>query len=160
MAISTVRPDGWPQTTIVGYANEGFTMYFLIFRSSQKFANIQQDDRVSIAVATEPKEIRETRAVYAGAIASEVTAPKLWERAWQLLVERHPNLADFELPDRSQAALMQADCKYLSVLDYGRAPGHTEAFTIGTEALETHAARTEDWGKSACQKGGNPKKPD
>ena len=40
MAFSTVRPDGWPQTTIVGYANVGLPIYFLIFRSSQKFANI------------------------------------------------------------------------------------------------------------------------
>jgi len=47
MAISTVRPDGWPQTTIAGYANDGLTLYFLIFRSGQKFANIDGDDRVS-----------------------------------------------------------------------------------------------------------------
>lgn len=33
MAISTLRADGWPQTTIVGYANDGLTLYFLIFRS-------------------------------------------------------------------------------------------------------------------------------
>ena len=41
MAISTVRPDGWPQTTMVGYANQGFDLFFLIFRASQKLANIQ-----------------------------------------------------------------------------------------------------------------------
>ena len=28
MAISTVRPDGWPQTTVVGYANRGFDIFF------------------------------------------------------------------------------------------------------------------------------------
>jgi nitroimidazol reductase NimA-like FMN-containing flavoprotein (pyridoxamine 5'-phosphate oxidase superfamily) len=50
MAISTVRPDGWPQTTMVGYANDGWDVYFLIFRESQKFNNISRDDRVSIAV--------------------------------------------------------------------------------------------------------------
>ena len=38
MAIATVRPDGWPQTTIVGYANDGLLLYFLISRSSQKLA--------------------------------------------------------------------------------------------------------------------------
>ncbi|MBV8908539.1 MAG: pyridoxamine 5'-phosphate oxidase family protein, partial [Sphingomonas sp.] len=43
MAISTVRPDGWPQTTIVGYANRGFDIHFLIFRGSQKYANLQHD---------------------------------------------------------------------------------------------------------------------
>ena len=40
MTIATVRPDGWPQATIVGYANEGFRLYFLIYRASQKFQNI------------------------------------------------------------------------------------------------------------------------
>ena len=53
MAISTVRPDGWPQTTIVGYAN-GLILYFLIFRASQKFANIAKDNRVSLAVGEKP----------------------------------------------------------------------------------------------------------
>lgn len=143
MAISTVRPDGWPQTTIVGYANEGFVIYFLIFRSSQKFANIQHDDRVSIAVADKPKDIHETTAVYAGAHASEVTDPKQRERAWQLLVERHPNLADFYPPDNSQTALMRAQCKYMSVLDYGKGLGHTEAFTLGGEVAKTEPARKD-----------------
>ena len=75
MAISTVRPDGWPQTTIVGYANDGLAIYFIIFRSSQKFANIQHDDRVSIAVGEEPRDLRNLKAVYAGAHAIEVNRP-------------------------------------------------------------------------------------
>src|ERR1700739_2230968 len=56
MAISTLRPDGWPQTTIVGFANEGLSLYFLIFRTSQKLANIRRDKRISIAVGGEAKE--------------------------------------------------------------------------------------------------------
>ncbi len=43
MAISTVRPDGWPQTTVVGYANQGFDIIFLIFRASQKFAKYPEE---------------------------------------------------------------------------------------------------------------------
>jgi len=34
MAIATVRPDGWPQSTIVGYANDGFLIYFMVSRNS------------------------------------------------------------------------------------------------------------------------------
>lgn len=73
MAISTVRPDGWTQATIVGYANAGLDIYFLVFRSSQKFANIQHDDRVAIAVGEEPENLSEAKAVFAGAHAAEVT---------------------------------------------------------------------------------------
>src|SRR5512132_966058 len=98
MAVSTVRPDGWPQTTIVGYANIGLVIYFLIFRASQKFENISKDNRVSIAVAPEPRNLGELQAVYAGATASEVVDPAERDQAWRLLVERHPNLADYELP--------------------------------------------------------------
>ena len=134
VAVSTVRPDGWPQTTIVGYANVGLTVYFLIFRSSQKFANIQQDDRISIAVGGEAADLNQLKAVYAGAHASEVTDPAERKAAWQILADRHPNLADFHMPDPSVAALMRADCRYVSVLDYSKGLGHTEALTIGVDA--------------------------
>jgi len=130
MAISTVRPDGWPQTTMVGYANNGWTVYVLIVRSSQKFVNIQRDDRVAIAVSGETSFLSDIKAVYAGAHANEVTDPKERANAWMSLLERHPNLADFGLPDDSETALMRAQCKYVSVLDYSKGIGHTEALTV------------------------------
>lgn len=133
MAISTVRPDGWPQTTMVGYANQGWALYFLIFRSSQKFANIQRDNRVAIAVSSETSFLGEIKAVYAGAHAGEVTVPEERAIAWTLLRERHPNLADFGLPDDSEAALMRAVCKHVSVLDYSKGIGHTETLTVGDD---------------------------
>lgn len=151
MAISTLRPDGWPQTTIVGYANDGLVIYFLIFRSSQKFANIRHDNRVSIAVGEEPKLMRELTAVYAGAQASEVVEPKEREAAWALLARRHPNLVDFDLPRSAEAALMRADCKHVSVLDYTKGYGHIEAFSMdGDRAKPTSGRRKDDWGSSVA----------
>ena len=148
MAISTVRPDGWPQTTMVGYANQGWAVYFLIFRPSQKFTNISRDNRVSLAVSGEPSFLGEIKAVYAGAHAVEVTDPAEPTLAWRLLAElkllnpigvgsaiaeRHPNLDDFGLPDNSETALMRATCKYVSVLDYSRGIGHTEALVVDAD---------------------------
>lgn len=131
MAISTVRPDGWPQTTIVGYANDGWDVYFMIFRSSQKFANIAANDRVSIAISNETSHLGDIKAVYAGAHAAEVIDPKERDLAWSMLLERHPNLADFGPPDLTDAALMRATCKYVSVLDYSKGIGYAEALTVG-----------------------------
>jgi nitroimidazol reductase NimA-like FMN-containing flavoprotein (pyridoxamine 5'-phosphate oxidase superfamily) len=133
MAISTVRPDGWPQATIVGYANDGWTIYFQIFRSSQKFDNIALDDRVAVAIGSEPQSLGEIKAVYAGAHASEVTDPAERKLAWQLLSDRHPSLAEFGGLDDPETALMRAKCKYVSVLDYSRGIGHTEALTVGEQ---------------------------
>jgi nitroimidazol reductase NimA-like FMN-containing flavoprotein (pyridoxamine 5'-phosphate oxidase superfamily) len=134
MAISTVRPDGWPQTTIVGYANEGWNIYFMIFRSSQKFANIQSDDRVSFAIGGDSNYLGDITAVYAGAHASEVVDDKEREHVWALLTQRHPNLADFGQPDPADAALMRAKCKHVSVLDYSKGIGHADALTINGDS--------------------------
>ncbi len=167
MAISTLRPDGWPQTTIVGYANDGLDIYFLVFRSSQKFLNIHNDDRVSIAIGAEPKNLDEAKAFFAGARASEVTDSVQRAHAWELLSQRHPNLNDFELPAISETGLMRATCHYVSLLDYSKGFGHTEAFTIGDDNPPTKPALlTDDWGISAARsksdksrKGGNRSHP-
>jgi len=130
MTVATVRPDGWPQATIVGYANEGLTLYFLIYRDSQKFANIAADSRIAIAVGDEPHSLREIKAVYAGCEVAEVTDVAERGHAWDLLAERHPNLTDLAPPQRSEVATMVAQCRYLSVLDYSKGIGHTEAVVV------------------------------
>lgn len=130
MAISTVRPDGWPQTTIVGYANRGFEIVFLIYRAGQKWANIQHDDRISIAVASEPLELNRLQAVYAGAHAKEITDEHEREDAWKQLMQRHANLAGSQIPEATEAVFMRARCKYVSVLDFTQGLGHREQFTV------------------------------
>src|SRR5450432_3056222 len=50
MTIATLRPDGWPQATTVGYVNEGLILYFLCALDSQKAANLARDDRVSLTI--------------------------------------------------------------------------------------------------------------
>lgn len=130
MAISTVRPDGWPQTTVVGYTNRGFEIFFLIFRSSQKYANIKHDGRISIAVAPEPAELEQLKAVYAGAVAQEITDPRERNEAWRLLMERHSNLAGFKIPHAKEAVFLRAQCRYVSVLDFSQGLGHRHQLTI------------------------------
>lgn len=130
MTIATVRPDGWPQATIVGYANQGFRLYFLVYRRSQKFGNMAHDNRVAITVAREPSQLREAKAVYAGCSVREVTKPAERSQAWRLLVDRHPNLAEFAPADDADVATMAADCKHVSVLDYSLGLGHCEALSL------------------------------
>jgi nitroimidazol reductase NimA-like FMN-containing flavoprotein (pyridoxamine 5'-phosphate oxidase superfamily) len=130
MTIATVRPDGWPQATIVGYANEGWSLYFLVYRDSQKFANITRDNRVAITVGCEPSEVQQIKAVYAGCDAFELTDLVERSRAWNLLAQRHPNLTDLAPPQAAEVATMVAHCRYVSVLDYTKSLGHTESFSV------------------------------
>jgi hypothetical protein len=141
MAIATNRPDGWPQNTIVGYANVGLLIYFMVFRLSQKQANISKDPRVAIAVGNEPAALTLLEAVYAGASAAEVTDPAEREFAWKLLSERHSNLSDYQLPEGGEAAIVRASCKFVSVLNYRKHFGRPVEFAMEeTEPRETSSA--------------------
>jgi len=153
MAVSTLRPDGWSQTTIVGYVNDGMTLYFLIFRSSQKLANIRRDKRISLAVGGEPKELDELTAVYAAAHATEVIDPDERARAWCLLQSRHPNLLDFELPERTEAAMVKATLRFVSTLDYRKGAGFIEERSIGDDGAAQPRPRTEAWGSATVKPG-------
>ena len=44
-------PDGWPQTTAVGDANDALTIYFLCGPQSQKAQYIARDNRVSLMIS-------------------------------------------------------------------------------------------------------------
>lgn len=152
MAISTVRPDGWPQTTVVGYANQGFDLVFMIFRSGQKFANIQHDDRISIAVASRTDDINELQAVYAGAHAKEITDEAERKEAWRQLMQRHANLAGFQMPEGSEAVFMRAKCQYISVLDYTQGIGHREQLVIENGVPVDTDSKKDAWGEAAASK--------
>ena len=36
ITVATNRPDGWPQATTVGYANDGLILYFCAVRTARK----------------------------------------------------------------------------------------------------------------------------
>src|ERR1044071_714911 len=57
MTIATLRPDGWPQATTVGYVNEGLALWFLCGLESQKARNLALDDRVSITIDHDTPDI-------------------------------------------------------------------------------------------------------
>jgi hypothetical protein len=45
MTVATLRPEGWPQATTVGYVSEGLSLWFHCGLGNQKAANLARDDR-------------------------------------------------------------------------------------------------------------------
>ena len=90
MTIATLRPDGWPQATTVGYANEGLTLYFLCGPDSQKAANLARDDRVSLTIDHDTPQVMEIAGLSMAARAQVVTDPAEAEKALQLLMHKYP----------------------------------------------------------------------
>jgi nitroimidazol reductase NimA-like FMN-containing flavoprotein (pyridoxamine 5'-phosphate oxidase superfamily) len=146
MAIATLRPDGWPQSTLVGYANDGLLLYFIISRRSQKFSNIDRDSRVSIAVGRDVEDPSQIKALSIAANASEVRDPAQRQRAIELVLERHPALARFGGPNIEHSAVMRAYCSIVTILDYSKGFGHSDMLTVGPGGAAMTPARDDDWG--------------
>jgi nitroimidazol reductase NimA-like FMN-containing flavoprotein (pyridoxamine 5'-phosphate oxidase superfamily) len=147
MAISTLRGDGWPQTTMVSYANEDILIYFIVSKASQKFANIERDDRVSLVIGRDFHDPSTIKAVSIAARASEVRDPKQRQRAITLLLERHPGLRKLERPDPGHSAVMRANPEIITILDYSKGFGHADLLTVGPGGLtDMTPARDDDWG--------------
>lgn len=153
MAIATMRADGWPQNTIVGYANEDILLYFVISRQSQKFANIDRDDRVSIVIGRDFHDPSTIKALSIAARASEVRDARQRERAVRLLLDRHPGLRKLEPPSPDHSAVMRANPEIMTILDYSKGFGHADLLTVGPGGLtEMTPARDDDWGFGAALK--------
>lgn len=116
MAVATLRPDGWPQTTLVGYVNDGLTLYFVIARDGQKLANIQRDPRISIAIGGHDGDGPDLRGLSLAAEAVEVTGSDEVRRLNAMIVARYPEQEVFT-PQGASVAVMKATPLMMSVIN-------------------------------------------
>jgi nitroimidazol reductase NimA-like FMN-containing flavoprotein (pyridoxamine 5'-phosphate oxidase superfamily) len=128
LRIATLRPDGWPQTTTVGYANEGMTIYFLCARESQKAANLALDNRVSLAIDDDPAQVMQIKGLSMAARAQCVLDEHEATKAIALIMRRYPaqDGVDFPVPAPSDVAVFRVTPSIVSVLDYSLGFSHTD----------------------------------
>ena len=119
MRIATLRPDGWPQVTTVGYANEGFTLYFLCGRDSQKAANLARDDRVSLAIDDDAPQVMDITGLSMAARAQAVEDKAEAEKAMGLLFARYPEQKSLPgpMPSPEDVSIFRLTPTVISVLD-------------------------------------------
>src|SRR4029079_565283 len=98
MSLATLRPDGWPQATTVGYVNEGLTLYFLCGPDSQKAANLARDDRVSLTIDHDTPQVMEITGLSMAARAKVVVDTTERAKALQLLMSKYPPQGSLPLP--------------------------------------------------------------
>ena len=132
MTIATLRPDGWPQATTVGYANDGLTIYFLCGRESQKAANLARDDRVSVTIDDDTAQVMEITGLSMAAHARAVTERAEAEKALRMLMGRYPPQdppIELPMPTPDEVRIFRVTPEVISVLDYTRGFGHTDLVT-------------------------------
>jgi hypothetical protein len=128
MTLATLRPDGWPQATTVGYVNDGLKLYFLCGLDSQKAANLARDDRVSLTIGNDPAQIMEIKGLSMAAHAERVRDPAEAERVLGMLPLKYPPQDSFPLsmPKPDEVAIFRLTPTVISVLDYTQGFGHTD----------------------------------
>jgi nitroimidazol reductase NimA-like FMN-containing flavoprotein (pyridoxamine 5'-phosphate oxidase superfamily) len=130
MTIATLRPDGWPQATTVGYGNEGLTIYFLCGPDSQKAENLARDNRVSITIDDDTGQVMAIEGLSMAARADAVTDPTEAEKALQLMMQRYPPQdAPLPTPNAAELRIFRVTPTVISVLDYSKGFGHTDLVT-------------------------------
>jgi nitroimidazol reductase NimA-like FMN-containing flavoprotein (pyridoxamine 5'-phosphate oxidase superfamily) len=130
MTIATLRPDGWPQATTVGYVNDGMNLWFLCGRESQKAANLARDDRVSITIDHDTADMMGITGLSMAARAYRVTDRAEAEKVLSMLPLKYPDAppstANMKMPAPDEVALFRLEPEVISVLDYTQGFGHTD----------------------------------
>ncbi len=130
MTVATLRPDGWPQATTVGYGSEQLTIYFLCGRDSQKAANLARDDRVSLTIDDDTGQVMAIEGLSMAARAQLVTDPGEAEKALRLMMQRYPpQESPLPAPNAADLRIYRVTPVVISVLDYSRGFGHTDLVT-------------------------------
>ena len=132
MTVATLRPDGWPQATTVGYVSEGLTLWFLCGLDSQKAANLAADDRVSLTIDHDSADLMAITGLSMAARAVAVTDRAEAEKVLALMPLKYPEQAaplPIPMPGPGDVAIFRLTPTVISVLDYSRGFGHTDLVT-------------------------------
>jgi nitroimidazol reductase NimA-like FMN-containing flavoprotein (pyridoxamine 5'-phosphate oxidase superfamily) len=131
MTVATLRADGWPQATTVGYANEGLTIYFLCGLESQKAKNLARDNRLSLTIDHDTPELMKITGLSMAARAHVVVDQAEAEKVLKMLPLKYPDAPPLpmKMPSAEQVRLFRVEPMVISVLDYTKGFGHTDLVT-------------------------------
>jgi len=133
MTVATLRPDGWPQATTVGYVNDGLTIWFLCGLQSQKAGNLALDDRVSLTIDHDTADLMAITGLSMAARAHRVTDRAEAEKVIAMLPLKYPDAppstARMTMPGPDDVALFRVVPEIVSVLDYTKGFAHTDLVT-------------------------------
>lgn len=131
LRLATLRPDGWPQATTVGYVNEGLALYFLCGTHSQKARNLERDNRVSLTIDHDTPDLMAITGLSMAARAQRVTDRAEAEKVLRMLPLKYPDAPPLpmKMPTADQVRIFRLVPEVISVLDYSQGFGHTDLVT-------------------------------
>ena len=131
MTIATLRPDGWPQATKVGFASEDLVIHFLCAPESQKAANLAYDNRVSLTIDDNCDQVMQLTGLSMAAHAEHVEDPAEAAKLMASLIAKYPPQDSLPepMPPSDSAYIIRVVPTVISLLDYTKGFGHTDLVT-------------------------------
>jgi len=131
MTVATLRSDGWPQATTVGYVNEGLALYFLCGLDSQKAKNLARDDRISLTIDHDTADLMKITGLSMAARAHAVDDRAEADKVLRMLPLKYPDAPPLpvKMPTPDEIRLFRVTPTVISVLDYSKGFGHTDLIT-------------------------------
>jgi general stress protein 26 len=130
LTFATLREDGWPQATTVGYVNDGLTIYIGAAADSQKARNIARCDKVSLTIDHDEPDWNRIQGLSMAARASVVTDPAERQRVGAMMLAKFPQAKAFPPEVLEGTALLRIVPAVISVLDYTKGFGHAELVEV------------------------------
>jgi hypothetical protein len=109
MSVATNRPDGWPQATTVGYANDVLPLC----PESQKAQNLARDDRISLTIDHDTSDPMTITGLSMAAHAETVDNP-----------------AEVATPSPEEIRFFRVTPTVISVLDYAKGFGYSDLVVV------------------------------
>src|SRR5512134_1233277 len=117
MALATIRPDGYPQATIVNYVHDGLTLYFASESASQKAGNIKLNNKVSVVIANQTDNLYKLSALSLSGLATRLSEKDAAPIALNLF-RRLPQSKRYVPEDPRQLAVFSITPIAMSLIDY------------------------------------------
>jgi nitroimidazol reductase NimA-like FMN-containing flavoprotein (pyridoxamine 5'-phosphate oxidase superfamily) len=127
MALATIRPDGYPQATIVNYVHDGLTLYFASDAASQKAGNIKLNNKVSVVIADQTKDLYKLSALSLSGLATRLSEKDAARIALNLF-RRLPQSKRYVPEDARQLAVFSITPVAIALVDY--ASGFGKSFLV------------------------------
>lgn len=131
MTLATQRSDGYPQATIVAFANDGLTMFVAVDSNSQKARNIRRNSKVSVAIGSDRRDWSKITALSMGGQARVLRKADEITWAKSRVLTRFPEMKELGDADSFKGwAFIEIVPVVISVLDYTKSFGYTKLIRL------------------------------
>jgi general stress protein 26 len=132
LTLATLRADGWPQATTVGYVSRGLTIWFMTGKDAQKAKNLARDSRVSLTIDHDTSDPGAIVGLSMAARAFPVTDERaIRDVMFTDLPKKYPEytsmMGDLDI---SGVAVFELRPEVISLLDYTKGFGHTDEVIV------------------------------